>query len=104
MPWYKLEKTSSQQEEQKLRLLSAIFGGFVAIGAIFAAAMDFAAGKGWVGARHLAMALLFIILAYKGPKWWSSIAVGVRVLIMGAILVYVALYIVQVIVPLNGNG
>ena len=103
MSWMRIEKSTSPQEEQKLRRLNAIGFGFVAMGAIAATAMDFAKGNEWVGGRHLAMALLFGLLAYKGSNWWSGSSLGLRLLVVGALLLYIALYVVQVIVPLIRN-
>lgn len=97
MPWYKRESTP--QEERKLRIFFAVLFGVVALATLMAAVQDFSDGKGWVGGRRLVGAFLFGLLAAKGPELWSRGTLGIKLLAVGAFLLYAVLYTLQVIVP-----
>lgn len=103
MPWARTEGKSTPEGEREPRSPLGILYGFIGIMIVIEAAMDISEGKGWVGARHLAMGLLFTLSAYKGPATWSSSSIGTRLLAVGAGLVYIVLYLMQVIVPLTRN-
>ena len=103
MPWtYQKEgRSTTGQEERQLRIFFAVLFTFVAIAALITAAREFSDGESWDGARHLVMALLCGLLAAKGPQLRSSGTAGVRLLVIGAFLVYLVLWIFHVVVPLT---
>lgn len=101
MAWnYQKEGHSTAEESRTLRIFFAVLFSFGALGAVIAGALDFSGGAPWVGVRHLAMALQFSVLAAKGPQLWASRAVGARLLFGVAFLVYLVLFVIQVVVPL----
>lgn len=88
--------SSAPDGERWRRLILIVLAGLAAI----AAALSFADGEGPVGVGKLMLALLLILLVVKGPQLRSSSAVGLKLLVVGTVLLDMVLYIVPDIVTL----
>lgn len=100
-PWY-VAPNQDQDPERLSRaakgvIVFRIASAFVGTSALFLAALAFSGGGSWVKtSRHLAMAILFGLLAAKGPQVTSA-SRGVKLLVIAAGLVYLILQVVQIV-------